>query len=134
MLRKEIATELYSSQINSHAVNDIAYFLGHDPKIHLEIYRRRIPLRDIVNITPILNSIAKKSNNDESADFTRPAEIRDGPSGSSIKKSNKVTHKNVSKSSGASDSEYDPEEDAASDNGIVLINFYSYQYLSIQIF
>lgn len=54
LLRKQVATMMYGIDTNDAKLKDLARFLGHDYEIHKNYYRQQIPLRELINITPLL--------------------------------------------------------------------------------
>lgn len=54
LLRKHIATQSALENLEGTTVEDLATFLGHEPKIHKEYYRLPIATRDIVQMSRIL--------------------------------------------------------------------------------
>ncbi|XP_031783977.1 uncharacterized protein LOC100679361 isoform X11 [Nasonia vitripennis] len=56
MLRKQVATMVYAADIQDDKLQDLARFLGHELKIHLNYYRQQIPVREIIGLAPLLEN------------------------------------------------------------------------------
>ena len=68
-MRKHMATKMYESDIPEQELSDLARFLGHELSIHKQYYRRVIPIRDLITLTPLLEK-ARGVNEDQSEEET----------------------------------------------------------------
>ena len=53
-LRKQLATMMYGLQISETHLKQLTNFLGHDYENHKSYYRQRIPVQELITMTPML--------------------------------------------------------------------------------
>lgn len=77
-LRKHIATTCIKLNLEEDEVTDLANFMGHDEKIHRNIYRQPVASRDILRVSRLLevaqgrNEEDKENSSDESSEGEEP--------------------------------------------------------------
>lgn len=54
LMRKQVATMMYGLDLKDKNLKDLTTFLGHDYEIHKNYYIQRIPVRELMSTTPLL--------------------------------------------------------------------------------
>lgn len=79
-LRKHIATTCIKLNLEDQEVNHLANFMGHNEKIHRDIYRQPLVSREILRMSQLLEvaqggRIDEEVNSEDSEDETRPNSV-----------------------------------------------------------
>ncbi|KAK0073117.1 hypothetical protein PV325_010258 [Microctonus aethiopoides] len=67
-LRKHIATYIAMLGMEEHQISDLANFMGHNKQIHKDIYRVPVPMRDVTDVSQLLQAAIGGDEENENTD------------------------------------------------------------------
>ncbi|KAK0162381.1 hypothetical protein PV327_008725 [Microctonus hyperodae] len=76
-LRKHIATYIAMLGMEEHQISDLANFMGHNKQIHKDIYRVPVPMRDVTDVSQLLQAAIGNDEQNENTDNSSDEEDDD---------------------------------------------------------
>lgn len=89
-LRKHIATYTAMLGIEEQQVTDLANFMGHNKDIHKDIYRVPVPMRDVTDVSQLLQAAIETDEENEVTDVTGSSSEEELKSSTLKKRSSKL--------------------------------------------
>lgn len=112
-LRKHVATYTAMLGIEENQVSDLANFMGHNKRIHKDIYRVPVPMRDVTDVSQLLQAaIGGDESNDEAANSSSDDQAENSECEADIACKSKSGKRSIAKSSDNSSEQSEESEDS----------------------